>query len=138
MDINCIPLDYNNLPCEEKVLVLAGDNLIVAYIEEEGLIDDECRVITKAEAYIPLDNLRQLWATQNPAASYSKDSEAYNILERALLDNPSFDRIFEEISSEATSTIDFFAWEMLSQFNGSGVLHKELVHWIKDYIKSFY
>jgi hypothetical protein len=139
--VKWIPVDAENLP-EGVVLAISKEGMMylstLRLVSDVPIInEDESPTFVVGAGYIPLEELRQLWDEQNPAARYSKESEAYNILERALLDaDPSFNHIFEEISSEATSTIDFLAWEMLSRFNGSGVLHREVVYWIKDYIKS--
>lgn len=98
-------------------------------------------------AFIPIDHLKQLRKTQNPAAEYSKDSEAFRLLEWIIESDNSLGKALGEIPIEAGHTIEILAREIVKLSwlvedapqsplrNGSRFL-QELVFWIKDFVAS--
>jgi hypothetical protein len=145
-DIKWIPVDPDNLPSDkDEVLAINSEgNTTVGYPDHRHygkfgvvVIDDEGREMEDVYSFIPMKHLTRLWREQNHLVPdyYSKESEAYEILEKALLDpTKGYTNIFKEISSEASSTISFLAWEMLNQFGGDSDSYGELIYWIKNHI----
>lgn len=140
MEIKWIPVDAENLPEGEVLAIDSEGRTTVGYPEQRPygkfglvIVDDKGREMEEVHSFIPMKHLTKVWKKQNLLDGFSKDSEAYSILERAL-ENTTFFNILKETSSGATSTINFFAREMLNQFNGSSDLFEELVYWIKYYL----
>ena len=149
-DIKWIPVDPDNLP-EGEVLAISKNRLrpVIGRIrihEYEGIycLDGEGHSITPV-AYLLLDDLHKTWEAQNLAAGYSKDSEAFKLLEWIIESDSSLGKALGEIPLEAGHTIDILAQQIIkisklvpkapsSPHANSDDFLEELIFWIKDYI----
>ena len=146
-DIKWIPVDPENLP-ESEVLAISEEGIIkIGNLERQrvGVICFDHDDYISTQAYIPVDHLKQLWANQNPAANYSKDSEAFKLLEWVIDSDSSLGKALGEIPPEAGHTIDILANQIVKLSwlvedaprdlsRDSDDFLQELIYWIKDYI----
>jgi hypothetical protein len=149
-DTKWIAVDPDNLP-EGEVLAISKDRLrpVIGEIKihkNGGLYcqDDEGHSITP-EAYQPLEAVHQLWEGHNPSAGYSKDSDAFKLLEWIIESDSSLGKALEEIPIKAGHTIKILAQQIIklsrlvedapqSPERNSSDFFQELIYWIKDYI----
>ncbi|GCL43741.1 hypothetical protein [Dolichospermum planctonicum] len=152
-DIKWIPVDPENLP-KGEVLAMRANLWLVGKLEKETnsstvLVSfsttDENTYFFNPVAYIPLDNLKQLWEEQNPANRYSSDSEAFKLLEWVIESDSSLGKALGEIPVEAEHTIEILAQQIINQSwlvedaprSPSRASYKffsfreELIYWIK-------
>jgi hypothetical protein len=148
-DIKWIPIDPENLP-EGEVLAISDRGVV--YLSSFKLVtgvpvikEEKSPTFVVGAAYIPLDHLKQLWAEQNPASRYSKDSQAYEVLlwhmKDGVLREP-WNSALLDCPLEAANIINFLADSMfLNYFHSVAELiiantqiKDELVFWMKDYI----
>jgi hypothetical protein len=84
-DIKWILVDANSDLPEDEVLAVKQNYINVSRLRHDlsGVTVEDCdgREMSRVEAYIPVDHLRQLWATQNPAAHYSRESVPCELLQ---------------------------------------------------------
>ena len=146
-DIKWIPVDPENLP-EGEVLAISEEGIIkIGNLERQrvGVICFDHDDYISTQAYIRVDHLKQLWANQNPAANYSKDSEAFKLLEWVIDSDSSLGKALGEIPPEAGHTIDILANQIVKLSwlvedaprdlsRDSDDFLQELIYWIKDYI----
>lgn len=148
-DIKWIPIDPENLP-EGEVLAISDRGVV--YLSSFKLVtgvpvikEEKSPTFVVGAAYIPLDHLKQLWAEQNPASRYSKDSQAYEVLlwhmKDGVLREP-WNSALLDCPLEAANIINFLADSMVLNYFllhpqliiANTQIKDELVFWMKDYI----
>jgi hypothetical protein len=150
--VKWIPIDAENLP-EGVVLAISKEGMM--YLSSLRLVsdvpiinEDKSPTFVVGAGYIPLEELRQLWDEQNPAARYSKESQAYEIIlwhqkdGEQVLKEPLHSAL-KECPLDCTKLIRFIAEGMVKetyqekraeQMIADTVVMDELVYWLKEYI----
>jgi hypothetical protein len=150
-DIKWIPVYADNLP-EGEVLAISDRGVV--YLSSFKLVsgvpvikEEESPTFVVGVAYIPLDHLRQLWAEQNPASRYSRDSEAFKLFEWIMESESNLGKAVVELTVGAEHTIKVLAEQMVrisrlvpgapsSPHSDADDFLEELIYWIKDYLAS--
>ena len=133
LNIKWIPVDPENLP-KGEVLAMRNSLWLIGKLEKIDYSLGSTKVTTDENtylyntdentylynpvAYIPLNDLKQLWEEQNPAPptpNYSQESEAFKLIEWVIKSDSSIGKALKEIPVEANHTIKILAEEIINK-----------------------
>lgn len=146
--VRWIPIDADSLPKGEVLAIseTGGINKGKLLILNNKVVLQEAFVLRVEEqmlAYIPLEHLKKLWEEQSPAPNYSKDSEAYKLLEWVVKNEVCLTKALSELTPRCEGTIEVLADLIIERGLAAKRLHRrseelslELVYWMKEYISS--